>query len=683
MEGVVDVGLENGTGYSQKPSSHTEKPILRIPKYLPMDEQNFFSHSRILQHDEKYSLEEFYGTCEELEEIYTNAGANNAHFPLGRDNKRELEKLIKANFTKNEDGFFDPKQSQDKQLEIKLLRFSRIFTFEEEKLQALLAVSLWGKEKYKRATKIFGEAAARQLYHAQFEIFNPEPYEYYMSAYLTLLEKRREHRKIENIDLFFSCLEKRNNDEYFFGEYITKNNIRIKINTQGKITPQGVSAIYSQFTSDCTTVLSSLTKDFNHESSGAFSLYIEHKLLEHHQMDLLQKLSVEAWKEFTKENVSIVPLHLQLMYAQYYLWPKKRYEEAIQLYENILDNDGDPSGNYYRLHRYYNGYGMCLFENKQYESSLKAFEQALSWEDDPVGDWNFAVANIMCEKYDEEDLKKIEKVVKFSENEKERYPMKRSIVKNTYMYSLIKSGKEAALTDYLLSDLQKSLAVSLEKRTQHAQKIRAATEVGRQSSQRTTTRTTPTVTRQPIRSSQQNTTTYEDPFYHDPKVTETVVVSQPKEKIKKRGTPDPKRAESQSTTENRQINSRPILCIESLTDNKNAREIFGRLFSFHPKKKSCFNNKVKISLHEINTLFKALKQDYNPSKGHGSHKKLTLNFRDYRSAMEEQMVTLTKSSILKEYQIIALREAFIKARVLPSDEKVVSKAKEIYPELLD
>ncbi|MBA4749254.1 MAG: hypothetical protein H2057_01390 [Alphaproteobacteria bacterium] len=115
-----------------------------------------------------------------------------------------------------------------------------------------------------------------------------------------------------------------------------------------------------------------------------------------------------------------------------------------------------------------------------------------------------------------------------------------------------------------------------------------------------------------------------------------------------------------------------ILYVEDITANKHAILTFYTLFSkYHPDVKS--DKKVTISLHEIQTLFKALGQNYDPKSGKGSHKKATLKFEEAATPMDEQMVVLTKATYLKPYQIKQSRAAFIKAGLFPKDADILAK----------
>ena len=122
-------------------------------------------------------------------------------------------------------------------------------------------------------------------------------------------------------------------------------------------------------------------------------------------------------------------------------------------------------------------------------------------------------------------------------------------------------------------------------------------------------------------------------------------------------------------------NSRPIFHIEILTENKNAWTTFEKLFTLH-QRKNCFDNEITITLREINSLFMALNQKIDPTQGKGSHKKITLNLQDINSDSEEQMIILTNTINLKEYQLKQIREAFVKQRVVPRNPIIIAKLKE-------
>ncbi|MFN7365223.1 MAG: tetratricopeptide repeat protein [Alphaproteobacteria bacterium] len=130
-----------------------------------------------------------------------------------------------------------------------------------------------------------------------------------------------------------------------------------------------------------------------------------------------------------------------------------------------------------------------------------------------------------------------------------------------------------------------------------------------------------------------------------------------------------------------QATEQTYLCVEDVTTNKRAIATFNALFSkYLPSVKS--DKKVNISLHEIQGLFKALGQNYDPQAGKGSHKKGTLKFEKTTTFRDEQMVILTKSTYLKPYLIKKLREGFIKAGVLPKNEEIIGRLRReglLYP----
>lgn len=148
-----------------------------------------------------------------------------------------------------------------------------------------------------------------------------------------------------------------------------------------------------------------------------------------------------------------------------------------------------------------------------------------------------------------------------------------------------------------------------------------------------------------------------------------------KVKIKKRGTPNRGRETSQPGSLESPPNETHYISINGLITNKNAIKTFKKLFSFH-QRANCFDNEIKISLHKITALFQALHQDFALLKGHGSHKKGTLNFQAVGSDMEEQMIILTKAMYLKPYQIRQIREAFFNAGIVPEDTKIIEKLEE-------
>lgn len=127
--------------------------------------------------------------------------------------------------------------------------------------------------------------------------------------------------------------------------------------------------------------------------------------------------------------------------------------------------------------------------------------------------------------------------------------------------------------------------------------------------------------------------------------------------------------------------NRDFTQIEELTTNKNAQETFYKLFSFH-QRGNCFDNAVKISHFEIQSLFDAFGMDFDSSRGKGSHKKGSIDATD-AGGTEKSVIHLTKSTYLKPYLIKKTRKAFLRAGIAPNDEATVARLMLDYPQFFE
>lgn len=116
-----------------------------------------------------------------------------------------------------------------------------------------------------------------------------------------------------------------------------------------------------------------------------------------------------------------------------------------------------------------------------------------------------------------------------------------------------------------------------------------------------------------------------------------------------------------------------LIHIETLTNNKNAWKTFYKLFDKYRNDVKSDKN-VTITVTEIQAFFKALDQEYNVSKGHGSHAKATLDLKKYGSKINDQMLIFKHviANLIPE-QIDDLRFAFINARIVPNDPELIKK----------
>ena len=134
-----------------------------------------------------------------------------------------------------------------------------------------------------------------------------------------------------------------------------------------------------------------------------------------------------------------------------------------------------------------------------------------------------------------------------------------------------------------------------------------------------------------------------------------------KTKIKTRG----KAKTTENQIENKQTpqpSKIEIITIEALLKGKpkSAYTTFCDLFQ------SIKGIDCKISIADISSLFDALEQDFDPSKGKGSHTKVTIS-KDFANAGQEKMLILANEKFLTAAQINNLVQTFLDYDLYPKD----------------
>ena len=368
--------------------------------------------------------------------------------------------------------------------------------------------------------------------------------------------------------------------------------------------------------------------------------------------------------------------YLEFEYAKHYIYEDKGYDNAISLMESLLEEkDG-----YLQTHSKYNALSCLLIKNGNLEEAIELLESVLKHS----SSFNMVtcLANIcLCllklERYDEVLIKSKEALDLFSKSTNVHHSNKfkptRSGLKKYYNIALKETGGEKYFEELLLKKQRKALETN-----KHIAKLimsskeekKSRIEHGKNGEKKH--HNTPRASNQikdganfHYKNELQNSS-FDNERIEENKSSLTKY-EPPAVKLKKktRGTPHQQivSPQSQCVAQTKPSNT-PFIHIDQLTLNKNAHNIFNRLFAkYDPNIKSDSN--VQISLGEINCLFKALKQDFDSSKGHGSHKKLTLDFH------KEQMIILTHKIYLKPEQIKALRLAFINSHIVPNDLEII------------
>lgn len=397
---------------------------------------------------------------------------------------------------------------------------------------------------------------------------------------------------------------------------------------------------------------------------------------------LISQLSKALYDSLKSDS----PSSLLLMYTATYLVPNKLQKEAFRLCKDIffLKDKADliPPCEYGIAGEDYNLFGNILMFHKKFKEASQAFGYAANLTKDIVTEWNSAVAKAFCGEVDDNSLETMKKILNLSSTEKKILSLSCSsrIQKLSYQFALRQAGKEDVLAEFLLAEHTKTIEKNLNEWQQKAKRIKQV-----QLAQELPAPAKTLSVKKEKKQAQdlEPAQVYEDAFSQDSlqrNEKKTEITPQKKVKIKTHGVPEQKIVITPLLKETLVPVSRLILYIENATDNKTAQKVFYKLFSKY-KNDVLSDKNVKISIYEINLLFTALKQGFDPAGGKGSHKKGTLNFKEFGSEMEEQMLIFTKDTYLKPYQIKKLRLAFLNAGIIPNDEVIESKLKENFPDI--
>lgn len=663
-----------------------EKPLLRLPREIATNELEEISKHYKPCLDDTYTLEEY----------YTESGANNAHTAHGQKTKKDLKKFIEENFIKENDGSYTPIRTLPSAIKLKnlelLRRFNKIFPYDND-LKVMLGQILLDQDKESpEGFRLFAHAIMSEWHQSQFleavtaplAMREKLPSERYLGDYfINLLEATRIkdptfYNNFKNVLTFIQDSKKKN-----FSEYINDNNLikNIKYKKEIIINKESLlgKKLKNSFVSQCEPVLIKL----NEIDPICFDVFLStlHSVFTNEDpLDILNILSNNLYLSFTKNNKTI-PSYLNYTYALFCLVPQKKYEDAIQCVSPLHENQKDLD-EYYQVPDFYSNVGYWFLLQQDYERACHFIKTALSLGGvSPTIEWNFAYANILNGNYEDCFFTTMNSLRKtLSENEKQK---KRNFL--TYQSALQFAGKHEELMTVLAEEQAKAIESSLEKAKAKAQRQGQRAKSGIEAQRAVQQRPNASYSTLHKEKNSGLSVASESPSLNFPcyeaernnEGKEAVLL--PKEKKKTKGTADPQLVNEQPNCTQVKSLSQPLFYIENITTNKNAWDTFYKLFTVHPKGKT-FDNEVQIPLTKIHSLFKAMKQEYDPSKAKGSHKKGNLNPKKWGSPMEEQMVVLTNKTHLKEYHIIHLREAFVNVHIVPNDPTIMKILKETYPD---
>ncbi|MGI4851643.1 MAG: tetratricopeptide repeat protein [Janthinobacterium lividum] len=370
---------------------------------------------------------------------------------------------------------------------------------------------------------------------------------------------------------------------------------------------------------------------------------------------------------------------LKMYYAENCLLPfPKRYQEGIKLVQPLLKTK-EGEVNAYDTFYSNNLLGLLYYKTEQFEQCIELCNRALALKYNHnfyhvLAAANFRVGNYVESKKIFKDLLNVSKEVLKEDG------IKKGKLLNNYKILLaqLDNDPDNELKTILLEQQEKKFA----KIRQRAARVKKSIEVVKRIQQKNieinaqAQAKTP-ILKSPVIEKSESALSENDnfeTFSNDKKVIPNTF--EPKAKTKTRGkanlqaqrkkVPIQKKISS-STNKN---NEEKYLKIEDLLKpSSQAYDIFCKIFERYAS--NVTDKDVKISLEDIEILMNHLNQDFDKSKGKGSHTKVTINFKKnhIENPAEEQMIILAKHSYLKPYQIKDLREKFIENGFYPNSLK--------------
>lgn len=147
------------------------------------------------------------------------------------------------------------------------------------------------------------------------------------------------------------------------------------------------------------------------------------------------------------------------------------------------------------------------------------------------------------------------------------------------------------------------------------------------------------------------------------------------EKTKTRKAPDPEKnskrsieyvSKKETLTEDKK---EEVLKLEDLLNSNSCQTVSDIFEVFLGGKKAA---SVKVSLDDIELVWKALGGDFDTSKGKGSHTKLTIDIEG-----EDQMLILSKKTFLIDYQLEQIAQMLLDMGLYPKDMEEILKEKKL------
>lgn len=603
-------------------------------------------------------------------EYYTEIGANNAHTKLGKKNKLELEELIKKNFTPNENNIYCPNTVLDEDLKTKLRKFINIYPNDNE-LKFMLGRVLFKSDDMEEGFDGLGVFAFALLseYHEFFFKYMTFIPSYDPSSSFTSYDKSAMLHINEYVVTWkwvssYSALMSDAIDPLLTPDEVIK-----KHNFKSKNKYERVDKIFLEKSLVLFSQLQYMPNAQLHRD--VFFGIINYHIYTKNRGFLLKDFADRLFTGIGKENS--FPF-LRCSYSINCLIPAAKYVEAIELYKSVLGTQEHPD-NYLQTSLNYTALGACLYNNKQHMEGRREVERAFALDENPNTKWNLACANLKCGNYDGKMFEILKEMLEMPPEEKKKYVFGEMDISKNYVYALTLAGKTDERHAFLMAQQKIAMDKVRAKVEMQGKRVKAAQAKNRQLEVRSQVmspapqKIKPTTL--PLPSAAGSAPSVEPSPCFDDKGKDPLPTPA---KVKKKTKGVPKSA-MQTGSEPIKITRKSLIFIEDIEmKNSSAIKIFYKFFNLQRNhNKLFFNNNEKISLHELDSLFEGLGQDLDPSKGAGSHTKITLNFQGIGSDVAEQMIILSKNTNLIPEQIIDLRDAFIKAGIVPKNPEIIEK----------
>lgn len=623
-----------------------------------------------------------------------------------RSVSRNMEKFYELDLEKGKQGKLDP------QLLSRLETLIEIFPYDDE-LQVMYADALFKLEDplslkalKKVSQSILSEySTLRNSIYKRNSLIEVAPLEYFINYYgnhlLEYFGQEKPNRvHLQNMFLLLAMIPKENYEPYLIANPLvsTKAQKRKKkgIADAVETNPAVLLHLRKTFIEHSKFVFDALKTTTHKELFDALFLSLYYRLLINDPCNILENLPKDLYSLFSR--MEDIPNSLKMTYAEYLFSVKRSPEEyqlQLDLYKSLLEPEEDPYNCFAHTVKNYFNYGFLLNSHKDRDGALEIAKKLSLLEDSYSSLWYSTLLRICCGVDGHDVLDPIRKISKLSSEDMEKHGILPSWVDLTYYCFLESTGRDEELAhvleDKLITTLNRALQRRLERDKKQGEIVKAGIEAARTTQQPQTPKApTPQKAQNTMQKPSEPASSF-DPFdpYQKPEGN-NADQPLPKEKTKTKGVPnqgmaEPKVSVKSIKQQQNQTETGPkFYNIQDIIgkDNGNAIKIFYKLFTRNQKKnKNGFSNDVKISLCELQTLFEALEQVFDPGQGKGSHTKVRYDFQAIGNDAIPIVEILPGDKEIKPYMVEKLRVNFYRMKIVPNDQEIIDELKKQYPDI--